>query len=213
MHTGRSAGVIEVNRRTFLSGAAAIGVMPCAAANKLERRRFRTPDFEIEMTVEYHDRYGSSGFWFRQEDSGRQFCLSARGEEDRRCLAAFRGSLAIAQYRVRPRSPHQAAPAPSLREHVRTVDRDARLRDRPPFDRAIELTKGIGSDLQAFGYEAPEAEEDRLFRLHGPWYLFRQDLFLEPPHTPFLTIFWKHALSSIRVLDIIPAVGTLPVDG
>ena len=203
--------MIEVNRRTFLSGAAAIGVMPCAAANKLERCRFRTANFEIEMTVEYHDGYSSSGFWFRQEDSGRQFCLSARGEENRRCLADFRGSLAIARYRVRSRSRHQ--PAPSLREHVRTVDRDARLRDRPPFERAIGLAKGIGSDLQAFGYEAPEAEKDRLFHLHGPWYLFRQDLFLEPPHTPFLTIFWKHALSSIRALDIIPAAGTLPIGG
>ena len=201
--------MIEVNRRTFLSGAAAIGVMPCAAANKLERRRFRTANFEIEMTVEYHDRYSSSGFWFRQEDSGRQFCLSAGGEENRRCLAHFRGSVAIAQYRVKPRSPHQ--PALLLREHVRTVDRDARLRDRPPFERAIELVQGIGSDLQAFGYEALEAEKDRLFDLHGPWYLFRQDLFLEPPHTPFLTIFWKHALSSIRALDMIPAVATLPL--
>jgi hypothetical protein len=209
MRTNRSAGVIEATRRAFLSGAAAMGVMPCAAANKLESRRFRTPNFEIEMTVEYHDTYSSSGFWFRQEVSGRQFCLSARGEENRRCVAAFRGSLAIAQYRVRPWSPHQATPW--LREHVRTVDRDANLRDRPPFERAIELPKGVGSDLQAFGYEAPEAEKESLLHLHGPWYLFRQDLFLEPPHTPFLTIFWKHALSSIRVLDIIPAVGTLPI--
>jgi hypothetical protein len=104
---------------------------------------------------------------------------------------------------VRPRS--QLKSAPSLREYVRTVDRDARLPDRPPFEHAIELTKGIGSDLQAFGYEAPEVEEETMFRLHGPWYLLRQDLFLEPQHTPFLTIFWKHAFPSIRVLDIIPA--------
>jgi len=191
----------------FLRGAAAIGVVPALGANKHEAHRFRTPNLDIEMTVEYHDGYSSSGFWFRQGNSGRQFCLSADGEEVRQCLANFRGSLAIAQYRVRPRSQVRAAPA--MRENVRTVDRDARLRDRPPFERTIELKRGIGSDLQAFGYEAP-AEEESMFRSHSPWYLFRQDLFLEPQHEPCLMIFWKHALPSIRVLDIIPGEQTWP---
>jgi hypothetical protein len=40
--------------------------------------------------------------------------------------------------------------------------------------------------------------------MHGPWCLYRQDLFLEPERTPFLVVLWKHALSSIRLLDMIP---------
>ncbi len=198
----------DLSRRMFLRGAAAIGVTPAVAANKRETHWFRTADFDIEMAVEYHDGSTSRGFWFREEESKRQFCLSADGEESRQCLAHFRGSLAIAQYRVRPRSEVRAAP--TMREHVRTVDRDARLRDRPPFERTIELKRGIGSDLQAFGYEAPAEEEESMFRLHSPWYLFRQDLFLEPQHKPFLAIFWKHAFPSIRVLDIIPGEQTWP---
>ena len=46
---------------------------------------------------------------------------------------------------------------------------------------------------------------------HGPWYLFRQDLFLEPQTAPFLVMYWKHALSSIRVLDLIPGDKTWEV--
>jgi hypothetical protein len=197
---------MQFSRRTLFRSMVASQVMPAAAPHDREVHRFRAANFDIEMTVEYHDGYGSSGFWFRQENVGKRFCLSASGEEDHDCLASFRGSLAIAQYRVEPRSGLHALP--SLREHVRTIDRDARLRDRPPFDRMIKLAKGIGSDLQAFGYETPDVEGDPMFRLHGPWYLFRQDLFLEPQHTAFLTTFWKHSFSSIRMLDIIPAGGT-----
>lgn len=96
-----------------------------------------------------------------------------------------------------------AAAEPVLREHVRTIDRDARLPERPPFDRSIVLRRGVGSDLQAFGYEAA-LEDEPLPGRQGPWYLYRQDLFLEPQRAPFLTVYWKHALASIRVLDLIP---------
>ena len=90
-----------------------------------------------------------------------------------------------------------------MRQHVRTIDHDTRLPDRPPFERSILLKKGVGSDLQAFGYEAAPEAETFAYR-HGPWYLYRQDLFLEPQRAPFLTVYWKHALASIRVLDLIP---------
>jgi hypothetical protein len=64
------------------------------------------------------------------------------------------------------------------------------------------LKNGVGSDLQAFGYEP--APKDEPFDQHGPWYLYRQDLFLEPQRAPFLVVYWKHALASIRVLNLIP---------
>ena len=192
---------MDLNRRRFLGNAAAFALISPAAAKDEEVFRFRTADAEIEMTIEFHDGYASRGFWFGEQMSNRSFCLSAGGEEGRNCIAGFRGSLAIARYRVRPRS-HPAA-EPVLRERVRTIDRDIRLPDRPPFDRSIVLKKGVGSDLQAFGYEAALANE-LLSGQHGPWYLYRQDLFLEPQRSPFLTLYWKHALASIRVLDLIP---------
>lgn len=90
-----------------------------------------------------------------------------------------------------------------LREYVRTIDHDASLAGRPPFERVIQLERGVASDLQAFGYETVQ-ETKPSSEAHGPWYLFRQDLFLEPQRNPFLVVYWKHALNSIRILDIIP---------
>jgi len=192
---------MELNRRRFLGGAAAFALASPAAAKDVRAYRFRTADAEIEMTIEFHDGYASRGFWFGDRMSNRSYCLSAGGEEGRNCMAGFRGSLAIARYRVRPR-PHRLV-EPVMRERVRTIDHDIRLPDRPPFERSIVLKNGVGSDLQAFGYEAAP-EEGPFAQRHGPWYLFRQDLFLEPQHAPFLTVYWKHALASLRVLDLIP---------
>lgn len=196
---------MDLNRRRFLGGAAACAWVSPAAARDREVYRFRNPDAEIEMTIEFHDGYASRGFWFGEQTANRNYCLSAGGEEGRNCIAGFRGSLAIARYHVRPRSRRSAEPV--LREHVRTIDHDIRLPDRQPVDRSIVLKQGMGSDLQAFGYElAPEDEP--LSGRHGPWYLYRQDLFLEPQRAPFLTLYWKHALASIRVLDVIPGEQT-----
>ena len=192
---------MDLHRRRFLGGAAAFAWMSPAAAKDEEAYRFRTPDAEIEMTIEFRDGYASRGFWFGEQMSNRSYCLSAGGEEGRNCMAGFRGSLAIARYRVRPRLHPPAEPV--LREYVRTIDHDTRLPDRPPFERSIVLKKGVGSDLQAFGYEL-EPENQPLSDRHGPWYLYRQDLFLGPQRGPFLTVYWKHALASIRVLDLIP---------
>jgi hypothetical protein len=138
---------MNFDRRLLLFGAAALTVRSPAAAKK-ETYRFRTADAEIDMAIEFHDRYSSRGFWFGEQMSDRRYCLSAGGEEGRNCMAAFRGSLAIARYHVRSRPNVELV----LRECVRTVDRDVRLPDRSPFERAIALKKGVGSDLQAFGY-------------------------------------------------------------
>src|ERR1700756_1195234 len=110
--------VLDLNRRRFLGGAAALALVSPAAAKDNETYRFRTADAEIEMTIEFHDGYASRGFWFGDQMSDRNFCLSAGGEEGRNCIAGFRGSLAIARYRVRPRS--RPAADPVLREQVRT---------------------------------------------------------------------------------------------
>lgn len=190
-----------LDRRLFLGGAAAFAFARSATAMEEEVYRFRTADAEVEMTIEFHDRYISQGFWFGELISDQPFCLSLNGEKGSNCATAFRGSLAIARYRVRPLSRRRAELV--LRESVRTVDHDTRLPTRPPFERSIILKKGVGTDLQAFGYE-PAPNEEPLSDRHGPWYLYRQDLYLEPQRAPFLIVYWKHALASIRVLDLIP---------
>ena len=194
-----------ITRRLLLTGVAAFGARPVLPASKEPLKyRFSTLNAEVELSVDFHDLYASDGFSFQRQPSGRGFCLSAAGEEDRNCLANFRGSLAIAQYRVRPRSRNHRVEA--IREQVRTIDYDTRLDLRPPFERTIQLRQGVASDIQAFGYEeTPQvaAGSDRI-ESHGPWYLFRQDLYLQNDQSPFLLLYWKHALNAIRVLDVIP---------
>ena len=94
---------MDLNRRRFLGGAAAFALISPAAAKDEEAHRFRTSNAEIEMNIEFHDGYASQGFWFGEEMSKREYCLSGAGEEGRNCPAGFRGSLAIVRYRVRPR--------------------------------------------------------------------------------------------------------------
>src|SRR5215471_1450789 len=95
---GRSPAM-DLDRRLFLGGAAALALRSAAATKQEEAYLFRTVDAEIEMTIEFHDGYASRGFWFGEQMSNRRYCLSAAGEEGRNCIAGFHGSLAIARYR------------------------------------------------------------------------------------------------------------------
>jgi hypothetical protein len=179
-----------MERRSFLWSAA------LASAPKARQPetvyRIRAAGCDVRMSVEFYDRYASSGFWFGERRTDRAFCLSASGETGRGCLKNFHGSLAIARYHIRPHA--------ILREQVRTIDRDGRLGERPPFERTLNVVDGIVSDIQAFGYEdnGPAAEGPE------PWCFLRQDLYLDAHEAPFLTVHWKHTLSAIRLLDVIP---------
>jgi hypothetical protein len=201
----------RINRRLFLSNGISLGVSLAAAPRRKNEfvYRFQTPEWNIQMTVEFHDRYTSRGFWFDEDGSKREYCLSATGEEGRNCLGGFAGSLAVAQYRIRPRS--QTSRLTVLREHVRTIDQDDRLKTRAPFDRAIALRNGIASDIQVFGYEPGPVSVPASER-NAPWCLLRQDLYFDEQRSPFLVVHWKHALSAIRVLDIVPGGQTLVVE-
>lgn len=162
--------------------------------------RVLTRNSEIRLSIEFHDRYSSPGLWFKAAET---FCLSRSGEKNRDCVRRFEGSLAIARYEIRSRSAQ--FPIRVLREHVRTIDHDVRLDPRPPFHRRILLQDGLASDIQAFGYVGPGVSPQAS---PSPWYFFRQDLYLDSGREPFLIIHWKHELSSIRMLDMIPGEGT-----
>jgi hypothetical protein len=194
---------MDYSRRLLLCGGAAFALRTAGQTKQPELYRFRTAEVDLEVTIQFHDRYASAGFWFDEQVSHRRFCLSGSGAEGRNCLSEFRGALAIAQYRVRPRSDGRGTLA--LRELVRTIDRDSRLPDRAPFEHTIVLDQGIGSDVQAFG---SQTDDQPLSEKHGPWYVLRQDLYLEPQPAPLLILYWKHALKSIRVLDVIPGDNT-----
>jgi hypothetical protein len=199
-----------LSRRMLLwSAATAASVRPgLTVRNDEQTHKFQTADFDIGITIEFHDRYSSRGFWFQDESRQREFCLSANGEQGRNCLKNFEGSLAIAKYSIRPRSKQHT---PALSEHVRTIDYDPRLAWRPPFHRAITLQHGQASDIQAFGFESESGSRAQTPQSANLWYLLRQDLYLETQASPFAILYWKHALNAIRILDVIPGDQTWPM--
>jgi hypothetical protein len=202
-----------LNRRCFLWSGMSFGLSPAIAAKQDETvYHFSTRDCDVRMSVQFYDRYSSKGFWFDERRPDRRYCLSANGEPGHNCLTGFSGSIAIAQYRVRSRS--HSPNLLVLRERVRTIDRDSRLDDRPPYERTLRLQGGLASDIQAFGYE-PDASSPgnaRAPEAHEPWCLFRQDLYFDGESAPFLVVHWKHTLSAIRILDVIPGKETQLID-
>ena len=198
------------DRRRFLWSAAAIGLT--AKTGLSEKRsepvyRFLTPVCEVRMSVEYFARPSVNSFRFRDDLTNRTFCLSADGKQDRACLRRFVGSMAIAQYHFRSRL-HTASPL-NLRERVLTIDHDNRVRPRAPFERELAVEQAVVSDIQAFGFNADEAEQATSgANLPAVWYLVRQDLYLNDQATAFLVVHWKHTLDFISLLDLIPGDGT-----
>src|SRR5215831_4869089 len=137
-----------ISRRIFLAGAVSLSAPALRSALRGTAYCFATPEYDVQVTVEFYDRYATRGFSFSDLSAGRHVCLSVIGEENRNCASGFVGALAIAHYRFKPHS--ELSGIPGLREQVRTIDQDVRLPYRPPVDRTIELRDGVASDIQAF---------------------------------------------------------------
>jgi hypothetical protein len=115
--------------------------------------------------------------------------------------------MAIAHYRFRSR--HHSGTPLNLRERVLTIDHDSRIRPRAPFERLLAIERSVVSDIQAFGFNANDAEQATAdATLLTLWYLLRQDLYLNDQATAFLTVHWKHTLNAINLMDVIPGGGT-----
>jgi hypothetical protein len=171
---------------------------------------FATNEYEIRMTLEFYDRYIGDGLSFQERLSDRHFCLSPKGEENRNCVSNFKGSMAVARYKISSRVRSESSPC--LREYVRSIDQSESVPVRPPFERVLETQHGLASDIQVFGYQnSSSAQTARMSDSDDAWCLFRQDLYLQDKTVPFLVVHWKHTLTSIRVLDIIPQTGTVAI--
>lgn len=150
----------SMRRRAFLWSALGVSAQRlCATSLKKDALRFASADYDIGVAIEYYDRYSSEGFYFKERASKASFCFAANGEHNRDCLEGFAGSLATVEYRIRPRA--GTANPPTLRERTRTIDQAPGLPEWRPFDSAIELVRGIGSDVQAFGFEVNSASSEQ----------------------------------------------------
>jgi hypothetical protein len=198
----------HLSRRTLLLGSVTLSVLPDTETGP--RYIFATPEYDIRMTLEYHDCCTEGALKFLERSSGRHYCLSFSGEENRNCVSNFTGSIAVARYKISSRVRSEAPPL--LREYVRNIDQSDRVPARPPFERAIQVQHGVASDIQVFGYQDPSrAQSGRSQEPDDAWCLLRQNLYLTNSTAPFLVVHWKHTLNSIRILDIIPENGTWQV--
>jgi hypothetical protein len=202
------------DRRFFLSSLISLGAGLGLTEHglKAEKRsepsyRFRTPECEVRMSVQFLVNSATEGFHFRDRLTNRSFCLSANGEENRGCLERFVGAMAIARYAFRSQR-HSAAPL-NLRERVMIIDNDGRMKPSPPFERVLAVEREMVSDIQAFGYN-PDDPQQTAFNTKplAAWRLLRQDLYLNAQSTAFLIVHWKHTLDVISLVDVIPGDDT-----
>src|SRR3984885_1566872 len=202
------------DRRFFLSWLTSLGtaLMLTNRESKAENRsessyRFRTPECEVRMSVQFLANSSTEGFHFRDRLTNRTFCLSANGREDHGCLERFVGAMAIARYAFRSRR-HSAAPL-NLSERVLIIDNDSHMNPPPPFERVLAVEREVVSDIQAFGYN-PDDPQQASFSTKplAAWRLLRQDLYLNSQPTAFLIVHWKHTLDFISLVDVIPGDDT-----
>lgn len=195
-----------LSRRSLLLGGITISAFPKSEPEQVYL--FATSEYEIRMTLEFHDQY-HHGLRFQDRHSDRHFCLSPQGDQNRNCVSDFTGAITVARYKISPRGALDSSP--SLREYVRSIDQSDSLPARPPFERIIQSQHGLASDIQVFGYQDSSHQNVQTPDPDDAWCLLRQDLYLKDKIKPFLVLHWKHTLSSIRILDMIPENGTSQV--
>ncbi|MBE7157188.1 MAG: hypothetical protein INR62_01910 [Rhodospirillales bacterium] len=199
----------SVNRRHLCLGGAFSLLSQAARPVPGPLYLFETADTRIRLTLEYYDQFERDILRFRETGTQRAFCGTPDNQPASACPEDFHGSLAIVHYQfVGLRS----ALFPSeLRELVREVDRSEAVLSRPPFERAIRLQDGVGSDIQAFGLAGKRSVPSPGSAADPAWFVLRQDLFLGGASRPFLVLHWCHQMSAIRVLDLLPGPGTRQV--
>jgi hypothetical protein len=194
------------SRRSLLAGS--ISLLPVPRPEFAQEYRFATADYEIRMSLEYHDNEPNPGLGFEDRSTDRHFCLSTGGDQNRNCIDDFVGSIAVMRYRIEPRVASRSTL--TLREYVRSIDQCDWLSPRPPFERIIEVRGGLASDIQVYGYRTSGDEQASA---DDSWCLLRQNLYLPNNAKPFLVVHWKHTLRQIRVIDVIPQRGTSTLVG
>jgi hypothetical protein len=149
---------------------------------------------------------------YNAADPVKEDCLSAATGTSG-CIDSFVGALAVVSFTVTKTGFRKRA-AGSVREMVTVVEQSPGLPSRPPFSMTIKLTGGIGSDLQAFGYdESPLAATARAAEREAAkaaWRRYRQELYLDKDRQPFAVVEWLHTSTQIRILRVDAPPSPLP---
>jgi hypothetical protein len=183
----------------------------CGAQEREAVYRLDTVDYCIEMTVKFFPPYLGGRLAFHSSaNPGKELCYSGNGDSSS-CAERFVGALAAITYRFQPRRKNLPA-ATAFREVVKVLSQSEGLDERPPYIREQPLVEGVGSDIQAFGYDEsavaePERPAVRAESRARMWRIYRQELFLNGDSEPFGVVEWKHTLNRI---DVVRSTGRGP---
>jgi hypothetical protein len=177
-------------------------VVPCSAKERKEVCRFDTADYWIEMTVAFYPPYlGGRLDFLNSAEPGKQLCYSGDGDS-RSCVERFVGAVASATYRFQPR--RRNIPQATTFRVVTVLSQAPGLAERAAYEREQPLARGVGTDIQAFGYDESEVPEPKRGALRsewsGYWRAYRQELFVNRDSEPFAVVEWKHTVQKIEVV-------------
>jgi hypothetical protein len=149
--------------------------------------RLDTADYRIEMNVRFFPPYlGGRLSFYNSASPGRELCYSGNGDSSA-CVERFVGAVAAITYRVQPRRKSLLAAA-SFRDVVKVLSQSDGLDERPPYIREQPLARGVGSDIQTFGYDESAVAQPARVALRAEsrarmWRVYRQELFLDGVET------------------------------
>lgn len=168
---------------------------------------FATRDYSVRLSVAFFEPYwGRRLSFFTKADTRKEFCYSGDHGTAEKCIERFVGAIAVVTYSVKLANA-RTPPLVSIREYVTVSAQSPGLPQRAPFSMTQKLIGGIGSDIQAFGYDEASLKPADRIRIRRQaqaawWRLYRQELYVDEEATPFAVVKWKHTLNRISIIQI-----------
>jgi hypothetical protein len=180
-----------------------LGMAPIGVPEREVVYRFDTSKYRIEMTVGFYPPYlGRRLSFHNSREPDNEQCYSGSGDSVS-CVAQFVGAVAVVTYRFQPQQ-SGVAQAATFWENVTVVSQSAGLAIRAAYRREQRLARGVGSDIQAFGYDesqvAQPARAATRTGWRGLWRVYHQELFVNSESEPFAVVEWKHTVHRIEVI-------------
>jgi hypothetical protein len=165
--------------------------------------RFSTPNYSIDVEVSYQEPYeGRAPIVYRSTEPQKPVCLVAASGASG-CADSFVGAIAIVTFVVK-RTPDGKPAKAWIGERVAVIEQSEGLPERPPFTMRVRLVGGVGSDVQAFGYDEGQVPESMRAgereAVKTLWRRFRQELFMNKDEKPFAIFEWLHTIGGIRLV-------------
>jgi hypothetical protein len=187
----------------WMVAAGWLGMTPLGGPERDVVYRFETADYRIEMTVKFYPPYlGRKLSFHNSTEPDNERCYSSSGDSGS-CVAQFVGAVAVVTYRFQPRQ-RSVAPAATFRENVTVLAQSAGLAIRAAYRLEQRLVRGVGSDIQSFGYDETEVAQPARAATRTEWRVlwrvYHQELFVNSDTEPFAVVEWKHTVDRIEVI-------------